>query len=60
MGVEIPGIIQSYAFVAAASGLSDEKVEGLKELQARGHPAESLLIAGGMAGAVYPESTDIR
>lgn len=33
MGVEIPGIIQSYAFVAAASGLSDEKAEGLKELQ---------------------------
>eukprot|EP00435_Cladocopium_sp_Y103_P038738 s1549_g10.t1 len=33
VGVEFPGIIQSYAFVAAASGLSDEKAEGLKELQ---------------------------
>lgn len=35
LGIELPGIIQSYVFVAAATGLPDDKVEGLKELQVR-------------------------
>ena len=34
LGLEIPGIIQSYAFVAAGSGLSDDKEQGLMELEA--------------------------
>eukprot|EP00434_Breviolum_minutum_P014744 symbB.v1.2.013000.t1/scaffold912.1/size152940/6 len=52
LGIELPGIIQSYVFVAAATGLSDDKVEGLKELQAFSMTlGEALSSAAEMLGA---------